>query len=197
MSTKILLGATAILALGIGSYLACDSEEGAGEAASELKVSVYPKIELPLRDNPETFPSQVLIAVGGVSAHHTQLGWIDDVWQTTAFDLFAPEQAIPTILGASPMPEGRYDQLRFNVVYAGVEIDGKWLPLEIPSGDTSGLKVHTSFCLIDGETHSLELNWKVEVEDALHYNEEQGWMLRPSLEVSNAPTCADDMKART
>lgn len=195
MSKKVIMGATAILALGIGSYLACDAEESGLEdaEASALEISVYPKVTVPLRDNPDARPTQILIAVGGVSAHHVEHGWLDDVWATTAFDLLAPEQMMPTILGAAPLPEGRFDQLRFDVVYAGVERDHRWYPLQIPSEDESGLKVHLSFCLIDGETHSLELDWNV--EEALHYSEQRGYWLEPSLDVSHAPTCADDMRA--
>ena len=194
MSKKAILGATAVLAIGVGGYLACDSEEGVEyDEASALQVSVSPKITLPLRDNPDMRPTQILIAVGGVSARHVQHGWLDDVWATAAFDLLAPEQMMPTILGTAPLPEGRYDQLRFNVVYAGVERDHRWYPLEIPSVDESGLKVNMSFCLIDGETHSLDLDWNA--EDNLHYSEERGYWLTPVLDVSHAPTCADDMKA--
>jgi len=141
-------------------------------------VIVEPKAEFPLRDDPAAKPSAILVVVSGVSAHHVERGWIDDVWATTAFDLLAPEDVMPTILGAARVAEGRYDQLRFDVVHAGVELDRRWYPLEIPSEDESGLEVPTGFCLVDGETASLELDWNV--DEALHWSERRGYWLEPS-----------------
>lgn len=192
MSKSIMLGATAVLALGIGGYLACDTEDVESEHTSELLVTIRPTHDFPLRDNPSEKPSTILVVVGGVSAHHVEKGWMDNVWATAAIDLLAPEQSIPTILGAARMPEGMYDQLRFDVVYAGVEVDRTWYPLEIPSSDKSGLKVHTGFCLVDGETSSLELDWNV--DESLHWSEERGYWMDPSLQSFSPPTCADDLR---
>lgn len=193
MSKKIMVGAAAVLACGIGGYVACDMETDRVEdqGTSELMVVIQPKVDFPLRDNPASKPSTILLVVGGVYAHHVELGWVD-IWATAAFDLLAPEEAIPMILGAARMPEGMYDQLRFDVVYAGVELDRKWYPLEIPSGDQSGLKVHTGFCLVEGEASSLELDWNV--DESLHYSEERGYWLTPSIETFSPPTCADDLR---
>jgi hypothetical protein len=193
MSKKIMLGAAAVVACTVAGYIACDAEDGVGvdEGTSELTVLVKPRVEFPLRDNPATKPSQILLVVGGVSAHHVEHGWLD-IWATATIDLLAPEEAIPMILDAARMPMGMYDELRFDVVYAGVEIDRKWYPLEIPSEDKSGLKVHTGFCLVDGEAASLELDWNV--DEALHYNEKRGYWLEPSLESFSPPTCADDLR---
>jgi hypothetical protein len=192
MSKNIMLGATAILALGIGGYLACDAEDVGIEHTSELVVSVRPTHQFPLRDNPSMRPTSILVVVRGMSAHHVQKGWFEDAWRTVPLDLLAPEQTIPTILGAARMPDGMYDQLRFDVVYAGVLVDRTWHPLEIPSVEQSGLKVHTNFCLLDGETSSLELDWNA--DEALHYNEQRGYWLEPSLETFSPPTCADDLR---
>jgi hypothetical protein len=191
MSKKIVLGAVAVLACGLGGYLACDAEDVESEGTSELSLVIQPNVEFPLRDNPAAKPSTILVVVGGVHAHHVERGWVD-LWATAAFDLLAPEEAIPTILEAARAPEGMYDQLRFDIVYAGVQVDRRWYPLEIPSGDRSGLKVHTRFCLVDGEATSLELDWNV--DESLHYSEERGYWLDPSLETFSPPTCADDLR---
>jgi hypothetical protein len=191
MSKTIMLGAGALLACGIAGYVACDTEDAAGGRSSGLELHIQPEVDFPLRDNPSSRPTAILIAVGGVSAHHVQEGWVD-IWATASIDLLAPEQAIPTILNAARMPEGRYDELRFDVVYAGVRVDRKWYPLEIPSGDESGFKVHTGFCMVEGDATSVELDWNV--DESLHYNEERGYWLTPSIETFSPPTCADDLR---
>lgn len=191
MSNKIILGAVAIFACGTAGYLACSSDDADSGRTSELQLSIQPEVEFPLRDNPSSRPSSILIAVSGVSAHHLEQGWVD-IWATASIDLLAPEQAIPTILNAARMPEGVYDQLRFDVVYAGVRIDRKWYPLEIPSGDESGFKVSTRFCMVEGEATSVELDW--DVDDSLHYSEERGYWLTPAIETFSPPTCADDLR---
>lgn len=191
MSNKIMLGAAAILACGIAGYVACDSEDAEGERESKLEVTIKPEVEFPLRDNPSSKPSSIVLAVSGVSAHHLEKGWVD-IWATASIDLLAPEQAIPTILNGARMPEGIYDELRFDVVYAGVRVDRKWYPLEIPSAEESGLKVHTRFCMVDGDAASVELDW--DVDESLHYSEERGYWLTPSIETFSPPTCADDLR---
>jgi hypothetical protein len=73
-------------------------------------------------------------------------------------------------------------------------VGDRWFPLDIPSGDESGLKIHTSFCLeSSGDIASLELAW--DASDGLHYSERRGYWLTPSITVWSAPTCAEDVTA--
>lgn len=192
MSRKIIVGAAAAFVLGVGGYLACDVDEPIeGDGTSELLVVIRPQAEFPLRDNPSTQPSTVLVVIGGLHAHHVEDGWVD-LHTTGTFDLLAPQDRIPGLLSTAGLPEGMFDQLRFDVVYSAVEVDRRWYPLEIPSEDQSGLKVHTGFCLVDGETSSLELDW--DVDESLHYSDQRGYWLTPSLETFSPPTCADDLR---
>lgn len=194
MSKKIILGATTALAIGIGGYMACDAEEPDTDRSSSLEVIFQPERELYLRDNPSQRPTTILLAVDGMHIHSVDEGWIDTN-VSAVVDLLAPDEAIPSMLAHAPLPEGVFDQIRLDVKFAGVEVDRRWYPLEIPSVEESGLKIHTRFCLVDGETVSLELEW--DIDEALHWNEQRGYWLTPSLDVHSPPTCAEDMTART
>ena len=83
-----------------------------------------------------------------------------------------------------------------NSIYARsvVRVDNQWHWLDIPSGDESGLKIHTQFCLADDVTTNLQLEWNL--EDALQHNDQRGYWLTPSIDVFSPPTCVDDMTAR-
>ena len=47
----------------------------------------------------------------------------------------------------SPLPAGEYKWMRFHVVEASITVDGLEYELEVPSGDTSGLKLNTAFTI--------------------------------------------------
>jgi len=192
LGNKITMGAIAMVLLGVGTYFACDTQDGASaDRTNELEVLIRPQIDIPLRDNPDRRPSTILLALDELGVHHKESGWMElDVRAT--IDLLAPEDAIPALLGMVPLPDGQYDQLRFHVEFSAVEIDRQWYPLAIPSQDSSGLKFHTEFCLYDGETLSLEMDF--DIDESLHYNESRGYWLEPSITVQSPPTCVEDMR---
>jgi hypothetical protein len=45
------------------------------------------------------------------------------------------------------LPAGEYEWMRFHISEANIVIDGQQYELEVPSGDTSGLKVNTAFSI--------------------------------------------------
>ncbi len=48
---------------------------------------------------------------------------------------------------ATPLPAGEYEWMRFHISEANIVIDGQQYELDVPSGDTSGLKVNTPFSI--------------------------------------------------
>lgn len=53
---------------------------------------------------------------------------------------------------AAPLPAGEYEWMRFHISDANIVVDGQQFELEVPSGDTSGLKVNTAFSIPANDT---------------------------------------------
>ena len=187
----MLAGAIAVAAAG-GAYAACEVEgEDNTDRTNELAIEVHPEFELPLRDNPSQRPTQIVLAVDGVHLHHAGIGWID-LESRGIFDLLDPTDEWPTMDAGKRIPDGTYDKIRFEVQFAAVKVDRKWYPLEIPSGDTSGLKIDAAFCLLEGEIDVLTLKW--DVDESLKYNEQKGYWMNPVIKPWSPPTCTDDLR---
>lgn len=209
---KILIGAVALALLGTGSSFACDPEDEqdgvetsdrSAEAEVEMVVKwpstdiVIPNTEIvipsdPHKVDPTIRPVRaVLLAVNSVEVHHVQLGWID-IGAHGDVDLMAPAESIPRLLGHRRLVDGRYDDIRLNFDYSAIQIGRMWRRLRVPSGEQSGFKIHTSFCLEDGVTTTIQLEW--DIAELLHYNDTKGWWMEPAVTVPTPPTCATDKR---
>jgi len=185
---KTLVLATAAFASAL--TLACDdTDTDDAEVRIWMDIAADVPVANPTPDDGDL--NGILIAFDTISVHHTERGWFERSTSAGLMDLMNP-RILPVMLSSWRLPLGSYDEIRFHVYRAGVIVGDMYLPLEIPSGDTSGLKIHTSFCLAGrGDLESLELAW--DAVENLHYDEQRGYWLSPSITVWSAPTCTDDM----
>ncbi len=75
------------------------------------------------------------------------------------FDLVELRNGRTNLLANTELPAGTYNQVR--LVVSGGEVtltDGRTFPLKVPSGDTSGIKLHFTFEVVEGETTDLLLD---------------------------------------
>lgn len=192
LGNKYTLGAIGLALLGAGAYVACDpdQEDIASDRTAEVEIVIHPGRE-PDDDFAQRRLTAVLLGVDSMEVHHLEEGWVD-LGAKGLVNLLAPEESIPRMLGTRRLPDGLYDELRLRFDFAAVEVGGVWFRVTIPSGEQTGFKVHTNFCLVEGETTSLDLDWNV--ARSVHHNDEKGWWVDPSIEIHSPPTCTEDLR---
>jgi hypothetical protein len=128
---------------------------------------------------------------------------------------------MPLVLAEGELPEGDYDQLRLIVADASIYVDGVQYPLEIPSGQTSGFKIHGEFCVHDDEDDddatdtgperanpddaeddadddadeddddTEELHLHWDTQKGVRHSDQRGYWLVPSVQLEGTPGCGD------
>jgi 5-hydroxyisourate hydrolase-like protein (transthyretin family) len=75
------------------------------------------------------------------------------------FDLVDLRNGRTNLLADAELPAGAYNQMRLVVSGGQVTLtDGRTFPLTVPSGDTSGIKLHFSFDVVEGQQTDLLLD---------------------------------------
>lgn len=85
--------------------------------------------------------------------------WMQITETPTEWDLLALQDGVTGLLGTTTLAPGSYGQLRLQVLDAAVVIDGQTVPMTIPSGAQTGIKVQTEVTIVSGETHELRLDF--------------------------------------
>jgi hypothetical protein len=168
---------------------ACSAETDDAELRSQIDVVA----DVPLV-NPDPGGSDIkalLVDVTAAEVHHATEGWQTIFEGTASFDLL-DMTSLPYNLSTTRLPEGHYDEFRLTVAGAQAIIIDVSYPVEIPSGDTSGLKFKTNFCVERGTIEHLNLEWTV--DDYFHHSDERGYWLEPSIKIISPPTCTDDVE---
>jgi hypothetical protein len=188
---KVMFAAAVALIAAAGSYIACDTQtDDPRDGAGTLILEMESMSDFPLRDLPSQRPTALLVDFARTSVHHTSEGWID-LGAGGIFDLLHPDPYLQRIIGTNELPDGVYDEIRFEVRIALVRVDGKWYEVEVPSGSQSGIKIHTMFCMVEGDPENLRIEF--DVDDSLHYSEQRGYWMTPSMDVHSMPSCTDDL----
>jgi hypothetical protein len=186
-----MLAAAAAVIAGAGGYLACAAQsDEPDDPSGQLSVDVHSAFDLPLRDIPSQRPTALIVDFAGIDVHHRTEGWIE-LGGGGIFNLLDPNPNLQRIFGTTRLPDGMYDEIRFQIRVALVQVDRKWYEVEVPSGEESGLKIHTTFCMVAGDPENLHI--EVDVDESLHYNEQRGYWLTPSISVVSTPSCTDDL----
>jgi hypothetical protein len=158
------------------------------------------RLAVALVDAPVPQVDQVVVNVTRVTAHHVTEGWITitppGVSEATplAVDLLtlrAP--AAPLDLGLADLPPGRVTQVRLYVTQGGnyvVPTGGSTqVPLKVPSGTQSGIKVKGPWEIAACSQTSLVLDFDAKKSIWFH-PAQQGteWILRPVIHTRHAGT---------
>lgn len=158
------------------------------------------RLAVALVDAPVPQVSQVVVHVTKVTAHHETEGWltitppgVSDA-SPLAIDLLtlqAPAQ--PLDLGLAALPPGRVSQLRLYVTQTGNHVvlaaGGAEVPLKVPSGPQSGIKVKGPWEILACNQTSLVIDFDAKKSIWFH-PAKQGdeWILRPVIRTRSAVT---------
>jgi hypothetical protein len=100
-------------------------------------------------------------------------------------DLLTLRGGITTSLGITELPVGVVQQLRLILCPDGngAVIDGELVPLKIPGGEQTGIKLTRpgGFAVSDGVTTTVIIDF--DAQRSLHFAPGQGWMLTPVVQL--------------
>ncbi len=184
-----LLFGLACLALSLA--LACGGSEGlipAGKA----------RLALELVDAPTHNLKQINVTVAKVTAHSVEAGWVTIYQGQQTIDLLKlKEYALQ--LGFKDLPPGKVTQIRLILDAAAtnhvVLPSGQKVPLKVPSGIESGIKIRGPFGLKACNTTTVTLDFDGPKSIWVHpTGQEELWILRPVIHArrvsTNSTSCA-------
>src|SRR5690349_8972925 len=140
--------------------LAC----GSNASVSSVKQPVSGKGQLvvSLVDTPNPLVDEIWVNVTSVTAHSTTAGWVTVASFATprAIDLLKLQDA-KLDLGTVDMPPGTITQVRLLVAETGNHVvkGGQQIPLKVPSGCQSGIKIHGPWQVAACERASVTLDF--------------------------------------
>ena len=144
------------------------------------------QVKITMVDSPAGY-DEVNIVVIRVEVHKADAGsndgWIVINNTTATYDLLLLRNGASVVLGEHPLDVGRYTQIRLIVgTGSNVVVDGVTYPLEIPSGEQSGLKLNHSFDIEDGLLYELLLDFDAERSIVVTGNGQ--YKLKPVIRVT-------------
>lgn len=102
-------------------------------------------MQLRLVDAPNTDVTAVVVTIDHVDAHIVGAGWVTLSSQKVTVDLLSLQGGTFALLGIGQLPAGHLTQIRLYTDDAGpnyvITPDGAQHPLDVPSGDESGIKL--------------------------------------------------------
>ncbi|MCB9697113.1 MAG: DUF4382 domain-containing protein [Alphaproteobacteria bacterium] len=136
-----------------------------------------------LHDAPGPAVDEVWVAWDEVKVHEVDGAWHVVSTNPAQVDLLSLVDGVVTDLGLAQVPVGSYDEVRFVLTDAWVVDGGVTAPLDVPSGDTSGLKVKVDFTIEDCGDTTVTLDWDV----GAHLIENpHGYKLSPVLKAESS-----------
>lgn len=143
-------------------------------------------IRMHLVDDPATQFDHVYIDITHVEVHQAEAdsnsGWITVRSNPGMYDLLALTNGIDSVLADTELAPGHYTQIRlFLSDNNTVVIAGQSFPLEIPSSQTTGLKLNTPFDIVPKTLYEVTLDFNA--EDEIHQNGNGQWIMNPVIRV--------------
>jgi hypothetical protein len=125
------------------------------------------QIKITMVDAPADY-AEINIVVTRVEVHKSGFdstsGWIVINNNTATYNLLTLRNGASIILGNHSLDAGTYSQIRLIIgTGSNIVVDGVVYPLEIPSGEQSGLKLNHAFVIESGNLYELILDF-----DAAH-----------------------------
>jgi hypothetical protein len=129
---------------------------------------------------------QVNIVVTRVEVHKANTdstsGWFVINDNTANYDLLTLRNGASVVLGDTLLDAGRYTQIRLIIgTGSNVVVDGVTYPLEISSGEQTGVKLNHSFVIEDGLLYELLLDFDAERSIILTGSGE--YILKPVIRI--------------
>jgi len=140
-----------------------------------------PRLRVLLMDKPIDGIESVWLTISAVSVHSVTGEWIDISVDNQTIDLLNLRYGVTHTLGIGTIPAGSYDQLRLIVTDSSVVVDGQTHDLFIPSGATSGVKLHFEFTVSDDQLSTMLIDW--DASESIHYSPGAGYIMTPAIHV--------------
>lgn len=170
---RIVTSFIAIFVLSVGSFLGCDTDT--------IQPGDTGTLRLYLADAPGEF-EEVNIEITRVEVHRPgPEGWIVINEETRTFNLLEYTNGAMALLGEEDLNAGKYTQIRLMLgMDNNVVVNGDTLPLYVPSGYQTGLKLVKQFDIEPNYTYELVLDF--DVHRSIHMENEQ-YVLKPVIRV--------------
>jgi hypothetical protein len=148
---------TLLLVLALVMFGCSNSDNPADTSSSQGEIRIS------LVDSPAGFDA-VNIVVTEVSIHRANAdslsGWSVIDSTTRTFDLLKLRNGASGLLGAKRLDAGKYTQIRLKIgAGSNVVAGGVSMPLEVPGGLQSGLKLNHNFDIVANTTYELTLDF--------------------------------------
>ncbi len=146
------------------------------------------QIKISMVDSPAIY-DEVNIVVTRVEVHSSgsdsSSGWFVINNNTATYDLLLLRNGASVVLGNHSLDVGHYTQIRLIIgTGSNVVVDGVTYPLEIPSGEQTGVKLNHSFVIEDGLLYELLLDFDAERSIVVTGNGQ--YKLKPVIRVTPA-----------
>jgi hypothetical protein len=174
-----------VLVLFSAALGAC-ADPGAAIDPSTPEVGGTGSLRILLHDRAADEVDEVWIEFSAVLAHNDLDGWIVVSDDTQAVDLLSLTDGVVAEMAWAAVPTGPYSQVRFHLAAAWVVVNGETLPLDVPSGLESGVKLIESFEVVECSDTTFTLDWDVGAH--LIHSPGSGYKLRPTLNVDSLAT---------
>lgn len=143
------------------------------------------QINMMMVDAPAGY-DQVNIVVTGVEVHKADAdlnsGWVTINNVPASYDLLTLRNGASVVIGNNTLIAGHYSQIRLIIgTGCNVVVDGVVYPLEIPSGEQSGLKLNHAFEIQPGLLYELILDFDAERSIVLTGNGQ--YKLKPVIKI--------------
>jgi len=140
------------------------------------------QVKITMVDAPAGY-DEVNIVVTRVEVHNSNDGWIVINNNTATYDLLLLRNGASVVLGDHPLDAGQYTQIRLIIgTGSNVVVNGVAYPLEIPSGQQTGIKLNHAFVIEDGLLYELLLDFDAERSIVVTGNGQ--YKLKPVIRVT-------------
>ena len=148
-------------------------------------------LRLTLVDSPVDF-DDVTLDVRATRVHRSDEdslgGWHLVSTDSMVVHLLDLTNGVSALLADADLPAGTYDQIRLRLGDGNtVTVDGVEHELRVPSGQRSGLKIHHTFEITDGEIYEATVD--IDASRSVHQNGHGQYMMRPVIRVRADALC--------
>lgn len=167
----------------VGNTLSSNSSLApSGDTIAPNQTRIKFKAIKPDKPKDTTLTSAVLEIVE-ISFWKTDGTKFDIITGSQSVDLLALDTQVVNVLGDRMIPEGSYDEIRVLVGDNNYVIsDGDTLPLKVPSGQSSGIKLKGNFSLRGGRVTEIQLQF--DADKSIHAAGKK-YILKPTAKIAS------------
>jgi hypothetical protein len=156
---------------------ACDQKD----ASENQPLGGKAVFQVRMTDFPANYDA-VLIDIQEVQVHSNAVGWNSIETNSGVYDLLELTNGVDTVIAEDELPSGIISQMRFVLGdQNSVVVEGDTLPLSIPSGQTSGLKLNLHYELMPGISYAVLIDF--DAAASIHQTGNGNYLLKPVLKV--------------